>query len=215
MVFRRTRRMILVLLVVLQGGFLHGQLAVPPLLSQVAKLFGGRIAGRLGQRTKGIIATYLDATDFRLQRVERMAPQKIVRPHAEKLRNCVLYGNWWNRLLARRVPLKNVVLPFDDQFKVAEAINGTQFEKLMCEVLKDSNTVGTTAVYAEPGVGKSVAAMLAVLQANTNETCMTVILQGEFSLNLMKFFRLQDARDAPLLHVPFLACFKNRGFAFK
>ena len=103
MVFRRTRRIILVLLVVLQGGLLHGQLAVPPFLSQ-----------------EGIIATYLDATDFRLQRVERMAPQKGIRPHAEKLRNCVLYGNWWNRLLARRVPLKNVVLPVDGQFKVAE-----------------------------------------------------------------------------------------------
>ena len=211
MVFRRTRRMILVLLVVLQGGLLHGQLAVPPFLSEVAKRLGGRIAGRLGQRTKGIIATYLDATDFRLQRVERMAPQKGIRPHAEKLRNCVLYGNWWNRLLARRVPLKNVVLPFDGQFKVAEAINGTQFEKLMCEVLKDSNTVGTTAVYAEPGVGKSVAAVLAVLQANTNESCMTVILQGEFSLNLMKFFRLLDARDAPPVARAFFGLLQEQG----
>ena len=64
--------------------------------------------------------------------------------------------------------------------KLLKKINGAQFEKLMCEVLKDSNTVGATAVYAEPGVGKSVAAMLAVLQANTNESCMTVILQGEF-----------------------------------
>ena len=99
-------------------------------------------------------------------------------------------------MLARRVPLKNVVLPFDDQFQVAETINGTQFEKLMCEVLKDRKTVGTTAVYAEAGVGKSVAAILAVLQANTSEACMTVILQGEFSVNLENFFRLQDASDA-------------------
>ena len=196
MLFRRTRRMVLVLLVVLQGGLLDGQLAVPPLVARVGQFIAGRIAGRLGQQTKGIVATYLDATDFRLQRVETMAPRKGIRRHAKKLLNCVLYGNWWNRLLARRVPLKNVVLPFDDQFQVAETINGTQFEKLMCEVLKDRKTVGTTAVYAEAGVGKSVAAILAVLQANTSEACMTVILQGEFSVNLENFFRLQDASDA-------------------
>ena len=124
---------------------------------------------------------------------------------------CVLYGNWWNQLLARRVPLKNVVLPFDDAFQVAEAINGTQFEKFMCEVLKDSNTVGTTAVYAEPGVGKSIAALLAVLQTNTSETCMTVILRGEFSSNLQKFFRLQDALDAADVARSFFSRLQKQG----
>ena len=207
MLFRRTRRMVLVLLVVLQGGLLDGQLAVP----RVFQFIGGRIAGRLGQKTKGIVATYLDATDFRLQRVEEMAPRKGVRRHTKKLLNCVLYGNWWNQLLARRVPLKNVVLPFDDAFQVAEAINGTQFEKFMCEVLKDSNTVGTTAVYAEPGVGKSIAALLAVLQTNTSETCMTVILRGEFSSNLQKFFRLQDALDAADVARSFFSRLQKQG----
>ena len=211
MVFRRTRRMILILLVVLQGGLLDGQLAVPPLLSQVAKLLGGRIAGRLGQQAKGIVGTYLDATDFHLQRVATMAPRKGIRRHAQKLLNCVLYGNWWNGLLARRVPLKNVVLPFDDQFRVAEAINGTQFEKLMCEVLEDRNTVGTTAVYAEPGVGKSVAAMLAVLQTSTSETCMSVILQGRFSVSLENFFRLQDASDAASVARSFFGLLQEQG----
>ena len=211
MLFRRTRRMVLVLLVVLQGGLLDGQLAVPPLVARVFQFIGGRIAGRLGQKTKGIVATYLDATDFRLQRVEEMAPRKGVRRHTKKLLNCVLYGNWWNQLLARRVPLKNVVLPFDDAFQVAEAINGTQFEKFMCEVLKDSNTVGTTAVYAEPGVGKSIAALLAVLQTNTSETCMTVILRGEFSSNLQKFFRLQDALDAADVARSFFSRLQKQG----
>ena len=211
MLFRRTRRMVLVLLVVLQGGLLDGQLAVPPLVARVFQFIGGRIAGRLGQKTKGIVATYLDATDFRLQRVEEMAPRKGVRRHTKKLLNCLLYGNWWNQLLARRVPLKNVVLPFDDTFQVAEAINGTQFEKFMCEVLKDSNTVGTTAVYAEPGVGKSIAALLAVLQTNTSETCMTVILRGEFSSNLQKFFRLQDALDAADVARSFFSRLQKQG----
>ena len=211
MVFRRTRRMILILPVVLQGGLLDGQLAVPPLLSQVAKLLDGRIAGRLGQQAKGIVGTYLDATDFHLQRVATMAPRKGIRRHAQKLLNCVLYGNWWNGLLARRVPLKNVVLPFDDQFRVAEAINGTQFEKLMCEVLEDRNTVGTTAVYAEPGVGKSVAAMLAVLQTSTSETCMSVILQGTFSVSLENFFRLQDASDAASVARAFFGLLQEQG----
>jgi len=203
--------MVLVLLVVLQGGLLDGQLAVPPLVARVFQFIGGRIAGRLGQKTKGIVATYLDATDFRLQRVEEMAPRKGIRRHTKKLLNCVLYGNWWNQLLARRVPLKNVVLPFDDAFQVAEAINGTQFEKFMCEVLKDSNTVGTTAVYAEPGVGKSIAALLAVLQTNTSETCMTVILRGEFSSNLQKFFRLQDALDAADVARSFFSRLQKQG----
>ena len=93
MLFRRTRRMVLVLLVVLQGGLLDGQLAVPPLVARVGQFIAGRIAGRLGQQTKGIVATYLDATDFRLQRVETMAPRKGIRRHAKKLLNCVLYGN--------------------------------------------------------------------------------------------------------------------------
>jgi len=180
-------------------------------VARVFQFIGGRIAGRLGQKTKGIVATYLDATDFRLQRVEEMAPRKGIRRHTKKLLNCVLYGNWWNQLLARRVPLKNVVLPFDDTFQVAEAINGTQFEKFMCEVLKDSNTVGTTAVYAEPGVGKSIAALLAVLQTNTSETCMTVILRGEFSSNLQKFFRLQDALDAADVARSFFSRLQKQG----
>ena len=217
MVFRRTRRfLVLVLLVVLQGGeLLDGQLAVPPLVSQVVKFFGGRIAGRLGQQKKGIVATYLDATDVNhLQQVKLMAPntdQKEHRRHAKKLLNCVLYGNWWNRLTAKRVPLKNVILPFNDYFQVAEAIKGTEFEKLICEVLKDRKTCGTSAVYAEPGVGKSVAAVLAVLQANTSETCMTVMLQGEFSYRLQCFFRSQRALDAPLVADEFFCLLHDHG----
>ena len=178
------------------------------------KFFGGRIAGRLGQQKTGIVATYLDATDFHLQQVKLMAPhkdQKEHRRHAKKLLNCVLYGNWWNRLTAKRVPLKNVILPFDDFFQVAEAIKGTEFEKLMCEVLKDRNTCGTSVVYAEPGVGKSVAAVLAVLQANTSETCMTVMLQGEFSYTLQCFFRSQRALEAPLVADEFFCLLHDHG----
>ena len=212
MLFRRTRRMVLVLLVVLQGGLLDGQLAVPPLVARVFQFIGGRIAGRLGQKTKGIVATYLDATDFRLQRVEEMAPRKGIRRHTKKLLNCVLYGNWWNQLLARRVPLKNVVLPFDDTFQVAEAINGTQFEKFMCEVLK---ALAPPQFMLSQVLANQLLPCLQSCKPTQVKLAWPWYYEGNFLQTSRSFSACRMHLMRPMLHVPFLAGFKNRGFAFK
>ena len=90
--------------------------------------------------------------------------------------------------------MKNMILPFDDQFEVSKAINDTVFEELMLEVLND-NSMGTTAVFAEAGVGKSVAATLSVLKTEASQSKLTVLLQGEFCQNLKNFFRLHDIGD--------------------
>jgi precorrin-2 methylase len=63
------------------------------------------------------------------------------------------------------------------------------------DILEERN-VGTSAVFAEPGIGKSVAAVLAVLKAEVNQSHMTVLIRGEFSQNLRDFFRTTDAAVA-------------------
>ena len=90
--------------------------------------------------------------------------------------------------------MKNMILPFDDQFAVEQAINDTAFEQLMSEVLNDTS-MGTTAVFAEAGIGKSVAATLSVLKMEASQSKLTVVLRGLFRQNLQKFFRIQDIGD--------------------
>ena len=95
--------MVLVLLLVLQGGeLLDGQLAVPPLVSQVVQSF---LAVELqedsaNKRQELLLrtSTQLTSTFNKLQLMAPHKDQKEHRRHAKKLLNCVLYGNWWNRL---------------------------------------------------------------------------------------------------------------------
>ena len=51
-------------------------------------------------------------------------------------------------------------------------------------------------MFAEPGIGKSVAAVLAVLKTEVNQSHMTVLMRGVFSHNLREFFRTTDAAVA-------------------
>ena len=81
---------------------------------------------------QGLVARYREATDFPLQNVAVMSPQKSARKHAEKLTNCLLYGNWFWRGLQRRRPLKNIILPFDPQYHwpcLDDPTNGTLFRE--------------------------------------------------------------------------------------
>lgn len=45
-------------------------------------------------------------------------------------------------------------------------------------------------------IGKSIAAVLAVLKAEVNQSHMTVLIRGEFSQNLRNVFRTPDAAVA-------------------
>ena len=183
MVFRRTRRMVLVLLAVLQADLMNNA-AVPSWFPIIAK------------PATDLVQKYRDAADFPLQMVDKMAPQKGVKRHSAKLLNRLLYGSWlkFRQWRGKRAQMKNMILPFNDRFAVEQAINDTVFEELMLEVLND-NSMGTTAVFAEAGVGKSVAATLSVLKMEASQSKLTVLLQGQFSQNLKKFFRIQDIGD--------------------
>ena len=149
---------------------------------------------------------YQDATDFPLQLVDMMGPGKRkgfngFKRHSAKLVNRLLYGSSlkFRRWRGKRVLTKNVILPlydFDDQFAVSidQALNDTAFEKLMSEVLNEFS-IGTTAAFAEPDVGKSIATTLAVLKMEATQSKLTVMLRGGFKRNLKRFFRLEDVGD--------------------
>ena len=54
--------------------------------------------------------------------------------------------------------MKNMILPLTQELDDPQ--NDTLFQWLMLDVFED-NSDGTSAVFAEPGIGKSVAALLA------------------------------------------------------
>ena len=66
-----------------------------------------------------------------------------------------------------------------------QTVSGTEFEKLMAQVLA-SNGIGLTTVYAEPGVGKSIGTLLALPAGNLSKT-MTLLLSGPFRRKLLEF----------------------------
>ena len=212
MVVRRPkRRMVAVLLVLLsylwQSKQNVGAVVLPDWIIRMSQAVP--IAGKLFPPAQGLVARYREAIDFPLQNVAVMSPQKSVRKHAEKLTNCLLWGNWFRRGLQRRRPLKNIIVPFEPEY-LDDPTNGTLFEKLLLDILEERN-VGTSAVFAEPGIGKSVAAVLAVLKAEVNQSHMTVLIRGEFSQNLRDFFRTTDAAVALKVAWPFFTRMAQHG----
>ena len=77
-----------------------------------------------------------------------------------------------------------------------QPIRDTKFAALMHEILRDSKTAGVSAVYAEPGVGKSVAVAVAIQAENSKPGAATALLQGNFETNLEDFFRVCHAKRA-------------------
>ncbi|CAK8996062.1 unnamed protein product [Durusdinium trenchii] len=67
-------------------------------------------------------------------------------------------------------------------------VDDTPFQKLMTKVLA-VNRSGCTAVHAEPGVGKSIASLRA-LPAGTVSKNYSVLLDGGFRAEMMRFFRV-------------------------
>ena len=66
-------------------------------------------------------------------------------------------------------------------------VNGTEFQHLVSNVLSDVTLTGVSSIHAEPGTGKSVAVVLAMLTwAKHNPKCITVLVRG--SLDNLKDF---------------------------
>ena len=82
----------------------------------------------------------------------------------------------------------NVII-LQGQLVPDQPVEGTGFQRLMITVLNDNRTGGLSAVHAEPGVGKSVATAMA-LRNYTQKSAVTVLLQGDFTVNLQDFFRV-------------------------
>ncbi|CAJ1431430.1 unnamed protein product [Effrenium voratum] len=71
-----------------------------------------------------------------------------------------------------------------------QVVSPTPFEILMVRLLC-SNEAGLSAVHAEPGVGKSVAALAALPAGNISKN-MTLLLSGSFRLRILQLTRAND-----------------------
>ena len=76
-------------------------------------------------------------------------------------------------------------------------VNGTEFRHLVTSVLSDATSTGVSSIHAEPGTGKSVAVVLAMLTwARHNPKCITVLVRGSLD-NLKDFFNVNEMRFLP------------------
>ena len=76
-------------------------------------------------------------------------------------------------------------------------VNDTPFQHLINDVIADQTLTGVSAIHAEPGVGKSVAGALAILQwSQANPKHITVLVGGSLQ-NLQHFFRIEHERFMP------------------
>ena len=91
-----------------------------------------------------------------------------------------------------------------------QPVEGTCFQRLMITVLNDNRTGGLSAVHAEPGVGKSVATAMA-LRNYTQKSAVTVLLQGDFTVNLRGFFRVVHAGQAGSVALELFRILRERG----
>ena len=103
--------------------------------------------------------------------------------------------NHANRLFEQIEKSRSVIVP-SLQGLPKQPIRDTKFTALMCEILRDTKTAGLSAVYAEPGVGKSVAVAVAIQAENSKSAATTALLQGNFEKRLEDLFRVCDAQRA-------------------
>ena len=116
--------------------------------------------------------------DF-ISEIKLLPPGEEVGAHAEKLADFVDSV----QQVGNSIILQGQVVP-------EQPVEGTGFQQLMITVLNDNRTGGLSAVHAEPGVGKSVAAAMA-LRNYTQKSAVTVLLRGDFTGNLQHFFGLR------------------------
>ncbi|CAE7825092.1 unnamed protein product [Symbiodinium sp. CCMP2456] len=112
---------------------------------------------------------------------------------------------------------QNVLIPgAQDGELPAQPVRGTPFEKLMTAVLQNSRLIGTFAVYAEPGAGKSTAATLAALELSERlPTDLIVLLQNNYDLQLKRFFRLSNVEFTAEVARALFASLRQKGIRLR
>ena len=137
----------------------------------------------------GAASALTTATDFirkeytsfmdNLGKVKFLKPGEDTEAHAKKLMDMIVQRGDASSILVKR--------PFVPE----QVVKGTKFEQLIYAVLSDNRSTGLSAVHAEPGTGKSIAAILAIQEQQASECAgIRVLLAGDFLKNVQEFFRV-------------------------
>ena len=120
-----------------------------------------------------------------------LVDSKYAREHAESLAKTLVES------IAKSEQFRNIFLPSILLPQIP--VNGTKFQHLVSNVLSDTSFTGASSIHAEPGVGKSVAVVLAMLEwAKYNPKSITVLFRGS-AARLKDFFRVEDITLVPVV----------------
>ena len=120
-----------------------------------------------------------------------LVDSKYAPEHAESLAKSLVEGT------AKSEQFRNIFLPRISLPRIP--VNGTKFQHLVSNVLSDTSFTGASAIHAEPGVGKSVAVALAMLEwAKNNPKSITVLFRGSVA-RLKDFFKVEDITLVPVV----------------
>ena len=163
------------------------------------------IASDLGISISDIAERILDANNnFRpIEKVKQLENVNNAHQHAILLAK-KLMDRAKTSQEARNIVLPNISLPLIP-------VHGTEFQHLVSNVLSDVTSTGVSSIYAEPGVGKSVAVVLAMLGwAEGNPKSITVLVQENLKL-LNDFFRVSDEAYIPAVAASLFGILSDRG----
>ena len=120
-----------------------------------------------------------------LGKVTFLKPGEDTEAHAKKLMDMIVQSGDASTILVEK--------PWVPE----QVVKGTKFEQLIYAVLSDNRSTGLSAVHAEPGTGKSIAAILAIQEQQASECAgIRVLLAGDFPENIQEFFRVPTPRLA-------------------
>ena len=120
-----------------------------------------------------------------------LVDSKYAPEHAESLAKSLVEST------AKSEQFRNIFLPRISLPRIP--VNGTKFQHLVSNVLSDTSFTGASAIHAEPGVGKSVAVALAMLEwAKNNPKSITVLFRGSVA-RLKDFFKVEDITLVPVV----------------
>eukprot|EP00434_Breviolum_minutum_P027476 symbB.v1.2.024293.t1/scaffold2289.1/size83295/1 len=145
----------------------------------------------VGISLKDLAKQFLDArrSARSLNKLKPLVDVNDAYEHAGVLANKLLEGAERSHK-GQNIIVTNILLPLIP-------VNGTEFQHLVSNVLSDVTSTGVSSIYAEPGVGKSVAVVLAMLGwAEGNPNSITVLVQENLKL-LNDFFRVSDEAYIP------------------
>ncbi|CAK9071421.1 unnamed protein product [Durusdinium trenchii] len=164
------------------------------------------IASAVGVSLTDIGKQVLDASkNFRpIEKVKRLENVNDAHQHAILLAK-KLMDRAKTSQEARNIVVPNISLPLIP-------VNGTEFQHLVTSVLSDATSTGVSSIHAEPGTGKSVAVVLAMLTwAKHNPKCITVLIRGHLQL-LEDFFRVSKEAYVTAVAENFFPILSDAGF---